>query len=280
MDRFDTFGAYMFDLLNAPLKRGKRDANQFNIFFKVMGKELDSAKEALFAAREATSIASAEDIMLSVFGQERDMPRLSEEGTEAYRKRLSMKGIISEWGGTTQGILYALSALGYDQSRIEPLSQQDASRWAEFIVFLRGSEKSGIKDIASIDAEVDKVKQASSKANYGADCGNNISISSVRKSGTSKYPICGTLDCGSWPAPTAVGILAKSQIYTVGAPRAASFAFPETGTIVSSAKIYEHRQCTEYRELDSKIAAQSSRHSGTSQYPLCSDKLHAGGINT
>ena len=36
MKRFDTFGAYMFDLLFAPLKRGKRAANQFFIFFKVI----------------------------------------------------------------------------------------------------------------------------------------------------------------------------------------------------------------------------------------------------
>ena len=34
MKRFDTFGAYMFDLLFAPLKRGRQVANQFFIFFK------------------------------------------------------------------------------------------------------------------------------------------------------------------------------------------------------------------------------------------------------
>ena len=41
MKRFDTFGAYMFDLLFAPLKRGKRAANQFFIFFKVIGRIFD-----------------------------------------------------------------------------------------------------------------------------------------------------------------------------------------------------------------------------------------------
>ena len=52
------------------------------------------------------------------------MPRLVGEDAEAYRTRLSMKGLISEWGGTRQGVLYALTALGYDQSHIEPFSLQ------------------------------------------------------------------------------------------------------------------------------------------------------------
>ena len=44
MKRFDTFGEYMFDLLFAPLKRGKRAANQFFIFFKVIGRIFDGMK--------------------------------------------------------------------------------------------------------------------------------------------------------------------------------------------------------------------------------------------
>lgn len=280
MERFDTFGAYMFDLLNAPLKKGKRDANQFYIFFKVMGREFDDAKAAFFAARDTTSIASAGASMLAVFGQERDMRRLAGEDTEAYRKRLGMKGIISEWGGTTQGILYALAALGYDQSSIEPLSLQDTARWAEFIVFLRGSKQSGVNDIAAIDAEIAKVKQASSKANYGAECGNTIALASVRQSGTSPYPLCGTIPCGVWPAPVATGILAKSQIIAHGATQTANVIFPETGTIVSSTKFYQRGKCAEYVGFDSDIAVGSARSSGRSKYPVCSDKLHAGGKNT
>ena len=42
-----------------------------------------------------------------------------DEDAEAYRTRLSMKGIISQWSGTRRGVLYALTALGYDRSRIE-----------------------------------------------------------------------------------------------------------------------------------------------------------------
>ena len=45
MKQFDQFGDYMFDLLFAPLKRGKRAVNQFHIFFKVIGREFDDIKE-------------------------------------------------------------------------------------------------------------------------------------------------------------------------------------------------------------------------------------------
>ena len=122
MKRFDNFGDYMFDLLFAPLKKGQRAVNQFRIFFRVVGRDLDDVKKAFFRARDEANVASASPVMLPVHGQDRDMPRLEGEGIEAYRTRLSMKGLISEWGGTRQGILYALTALGYDQSYIEPVS--------------------------------------------------------------------------------------------------------------------------------------------------------------
>ena len=34
MKQFDTFSEYMFDLLFAPLKKGRKTANQLRIFFK------------------------------------------------------------------------------------------------------------------------------------------------------------------------------------------------------------------------------------------------------
>ena len=36
MKQYNHFGEYMFDLLFAPLKKGKRAVNQFFIFFKVI----------------------------------------------------------------------------------------------------------------------------------------------------------------------------------------------------------------------------------------------------
>ena len=192
MKRFDTFGAYMFDLLFAPLKRGKRAANQFFIFFKVIGRIFDGMKKDAFRLRDELNVATASPVMLPVHGQDRDMPRLEGESIENYRARLSMKGIISEWGGTKSGILYALTSLGYEQSTIEPFSYQDPERWAEFIVFLKGSKQSGVNNLAVIDAEVRKVKEGSSKPAYGAESGGGIEIHSKTFSGFSRYPRCGS----------------------------------------------------------------------------------------
>ena len=141
MKRFDTFGDYMFDLLFAPLKKGRRAVNQFAIFFRVIGREFDDLKTAILRVRDEANVASASEVMLPVHGQDRDMPRLEGEDAEAYRTRLSMKGIISRWSGTRQGILYVLAALGYEQSHIEPVYEQDPEHWAEFIIFLKGSKQ-------------------------------------------------------------------------------------------------------------------------------------------
>lgn len=163
MKRFDTFGEYMFDLLFAPLKRGKRTANQFYIFFKVVGRIFDGMKKDAFRVRSEANVASASPVMLPVHGQDRDMPRLEGEDIENYRTRLSMKGLISEWGGTKAGILYALTALGYKESTIEPFSCQDPERWAEFIIYLGHGSPTAIRDMFAIYNEIQRVKEASSK---------------------------------------------------------------------------------------------------------------------
>ena len=169
MKQFDTFSEYMFDLLFAPLKKGRKTANQLRIFFKVMGREFDDLKAAIFRVRNEANVASCSEVMLPVHGQDRDMPRLEGEDAEAYRTRLSMKGIISQWSGTRRGVLYALTALGYDRSRIELFAEQDAERWAEFIIFLNSSKPSGVTNLSVIDAQVRKVKEGSSKPAYGME---------------------------------------------------------------------------------------------------------------
>ena len=154
MKQYNHFGEYMFDLLFAPLKKGKRAVNQFFIFFKVIGRVFDGLKEDALRVRDETNIATASPVMLPVHGQDRNMPRLAGESVEGYRTRLAMKGIIAEKGGLKDGILYALAALGYEQSTIEPFAFQDPERWAEFIVFLKGSQQSGVNDLHVIAAEV------------------------------------------------------------------------------------------------------------------------------
>ena len=166
MKRFNTFGEYMFDLLFAPLKRGKRAINQLYIFFRVMGRGFDDVKTAFFRVREEANVATASEAMLPVHGQDRDMPRLKDEEAEAYRTRLSMKGLISEWSGTRQGLLYALVSLGYKNSSIESYSVQNAERWAEFVVYLGHGSDTAIRELSIIYNEIQRVKEASSKLAY------------------------------------------------------------------------------------------------------------------
>lgn len=80
MKRFGTFGEYMFDLLFASLKKGRRAVNQFAIFFWVVGREFDDLKAVLLRVRDEANFASASEVMHPVHGQNRDMPRLEGGG--------------------------------------------------------------------------------------------------------------------------------------------------------------------------------------------------------
>lgn len=163
MKRFDTFGEYMFDLLFAPLKKGRWAANQFSIFFRVLGRDFDDLKTAVFRVRNEANVASASAVMLPVHGQDREMPRLNSETDEGYRTRLSMKGVIASWAGTARGIRYALAALGYEHARVEPCSMQDPEHLAEFIVHLGFGNANAVTDFSVLYSEVQKVKEGSSK---------------------------------------------------------------------------------------------------------------------
>lgn len=163
MKRFDTFGEYMFDLLFAPLKKGKRAVNQFYILFKVVGRVFDGLKKDALRIRDETNIVSASSIMLPVHGQDRNMPRLAGESVEGYRTRLCMKGVISKWSGTQRGILYVLTALGYEHSRVEPFYLHDLNRWAEFIVYLGVGNKNAVRNFFAIFHEIQRIKEGSSK---------------------------------------------------------------------------------------------------------------------
>lgn len=163
MKQYDRFGEYMFDLLFGPLKKGKRAANQFFIFFKIVGRVFDGLKEDALRVRDETNIATASPVMLPVHGQDRNMPRLAGESVEGYRTRLAMKGIIAEKGGLKDGILYALSALGYRQAHIESIGSQDPEHWAEFTVDLGIGNENAVRDVSLIYNEIQQVKEGSSR---------------------------------------------------------------------------------------------------------------------
>lgn len=270
MKRFDTFGEYMFDLLLGPLKRGRRAVNQFFIFFRVVGREFDDLKAAIFRVRYEGNVMSCSEAMLPVHGQDRDMPRLEGEDAEAYRTRLSMKGIISEWGGTRKGVLYALTSLGYDLSSIEPLSEQDPERWAEFVIWLKGTEQSGVTNLSVIDTEVQKVKEGSSKPVYGMESGNTIVIRSQLQPGISDYPRCGQLVCGVWPHVVSEGHLLTSTVAACGGEASGDNDFPRVGTFGVSEEFYHLGDYTQYSEFASDIVAVSRAADGSRAYMRCS----------
>lgn len=110
-------------------------------------------------------VATASSSMLEVHGRDRDMVRLTGESTEGFRRRLEMKAIISEKAGSREGILLAMSALGYNRSELVPMFGEDPERWAEFIIYLDGDDTS-ISDLNILYEELLLVKQISSKLAY------------------------------------------------------------------------------------------------------------------
>ena len=165
MKPFEKYADYMYYLLHAPFKKIRKELNQYYILFKVLGKYFDKAKGFLFLARESSNIISAPEEVLLLHGMDRDMIRLKGESVEDYRYRLIMKMEIAKQAGTIQGILLAAKALGYDEAKHVPLYLTDETRWAEFNLYLSGSYISNINELSVINEEINKVKQASSKAN-------------------------------------------------------------------------------------------------------------------
>ena len=260
----------MFDLLFAPLKKGRKTVNQLRIFFKVMGREFDDLKAAIFRVRSEANVASCSEVMLPVHGQDRDMPRLEGEDAEAYRTRLSMKGIISQWSGTRRGVLYALTALGYDRSRIELFADQDAERWAEFIIFLNSSKPSGITNLSVIDGQVRKVKEGSSKPAYGMETIGGLIIQSWLQTGFSRYPRCGEIVCGVWPHIVSEGHLVASTVMAQGGASGGGNPFPRAGTFAASEEFYHFGAYTIYQGFASDIEVGSKAAQGAKVYLRCS----------
>ena len=154
---FDSFGEYMFRLLFGPLRRVRKKANQFYIFFKVVGKQFDQLKKDIFKVREESAVLTCSDVMLPIHGQDRDMARLRGETVEGYRTRLAMKGIISEKAGLNEGIRYLAKSFGYDN--VEILKNPDPEHWAEATVFFAGGNIV-LDDHGVLLQELNKIKRS------------------------------------------------------------------------------------------------------------------------
>lgn len=197
----------MFSLLLAPLRRGKRELNQFFLFLKTAGRILDGAREDLFRVREEACLITASPVMLPVHGQDRDAPRLKGEDDETYRTRLILKGRTAAMAGTREGLLLALETLGWGRSRIERMSLTEPERWAEFRVWLEGDGVPGVNDLAVVDAQVRRVKPAGTKPCYGWQAGDTVELSASLRGGVTPVPLCGVTFCGQWPPAADAGMI-------------------------------------------------------------------------
>lgn len=151
------FGEYMYSLLFAVLRRGKKLANQFYIFCQVAGHSFDRVKETFTRVREESSVLTCSVVMLPVHGADRDMPRLRGETLENYRIRLALKGIIAENAGTNNGIYYLAKGFGYDRVVVEP--GEKPAHWAEATVRMIGGNIV-LADRELLLWELDKIKPA------------------------------------------------------------------------------------------------------------------------
>ncbi len=277
---FEKFCDYMYSLLFTPLKKIKQTANQFYIFFRVIGKLFDDTKEDIFRVREESMVVSASEIMLPEHGKDRDMARLKGETVEGYRTRLSMKAIIAEKAGTEQGILLALAALGYEHSYIERMSLHDPERWAEFIIVLGGKYPSGVNDIAVIDGEVMKVKEASSKPFYGIEERNIVEIRERYRSGLYAFPICGRWKCGQYPYKNNnVGYLLGARAVFSIRYKEGRFYYALCGTLRAQEPPYIKADIISGRMLGSVSELRAAWHEGRFPYILSGAIRLSQGIN-
>lgn len=151
------FGEYVYSLLFAPLRQGKKAVNQFYIFCQAMGRSFDRVKEAFLKVREESSVLTCSPVMLPVHGADRDMPRLRGETVENYRTRLALKGLIAKNAGMNNGIYYLARGFGYDNVNVVPGAKPD--HWAEATVWLIGGNIV-LADRELLLRELDKIKPA------------------------------------------------------------------------------------------------------------------------
>jgi len=151
------FGEYMFSLLFAPLKKVRDSTNQFQIFFRVIGRIMQSIKDDIMRVRAEVSVVTASPVMLPVHGQDREMQRLAGETAEGYRNRLAAKGIIAQAAGMNTGIRYLARSFGYDNVEINLFDNPD--RWAEAEVRFIGGDVV-LEDRELLLQELNKIKPA------------------------------------------------------------------------------------------------------------------------
>lgn len=111
---FESFAEYMWYLLTAPYKKVKKSINSWYILCRVFGKRFDEVKEDILRARDEGMVATCCQDMLQIHGADRRLTQYKGEDLENYRSRIAMYEEICRLGGTNEGVLLAVKALGFD----------------------------------------------------------------------------------------------------------------------------------------------------------------------
>ena len=162
----DSFKEYMWYLLSSPFKLVEKKINQWWIFISVIGKWFDTIKNEFQDARDETTIATCSDIMLQYHGEERGLTQYTGESKDTYRERIALYDEMQSLGGTKQGILLALAAIGYEDVEYIWYPQLgENERWAEFLLVLSVDIETAVnKDF--LRSTVRTWKESDSKDNY------------------------------------------------------------------------------------------------------------------
>ena len=166
---FDKFCDYMYYLLISPLKRVKKELNQWYILFRVLGKRFDDALEIINKEGEESMLASCDDDFLQIHADERKMQRYAGESNDNYRKRIANYQEIRKLGGTDLGVKLAAKTLGYDSVDVIKANTLKgvSNRWAEFYVLVNiNTANNSAGGLEALKKEVRKVKQVGAKDNY------------------------------------------------------------------------------------------------------------------
>ncbi|MCL5290297.1 MAG: phage tail protein [Firmicutes bacterium] len=131
-----TFADYFFYLLHRVFKRAPRQDGDADKLTKALGPNYDAAMEAIFQLREQSFGVTATGEALDQIGKDRLLPRFREETDEEYRLRIMAADEIHSQSGTAESMLEAFRKLGFADSEIKELREEDPTRWAEFSVNL------------------------------------------------------------------------------------------------------------------------------------------------
>lgn len=165
---FDKFQDFMYYLLISPLKKVKKEVNQWYILFKVLGKRLDDAKESIYRAREESCVVSCSEELLEEQAAERGIKRYNGESSEGFRRRIINYREVMKLAGTDDGVVLAVKTLGHEKVKVikAKIFKKDESRWAEFYLVVDVDLEKHPPSFEHLKKEVRRVKQVGSKDNY------------------------------------------------------------------------------------------------------------------